>query len=58
MYSMVMPLKERDAEVILSSVKGGFSDGLLLTLPRNAEWLPFMTVPHQICANILRNYLS
>jgi hypothetical protein len=50
-----LPLTVEGAEVILDSVRKGLEGGLRITLPRENS-LPFILVPHQICADILRKY--
>ncbi|KAI1924874.1 hypothetical protein LOZ07_001504 [Ophidiomyces ophidiicola] len=53
--SAFLPLDETGAEVILKAAKED-AGALKITLPAPHESLPFMLIPHQICANIMRKY--
>lgn len=51
----LLPLGEAGAEVILKVTRED-KNALNITLPAPHESLPFMLIPHQICANIMRKY--
>ncbi|KAL5338250.1 hypothetical protein BJX70DRAFT_367554 [Aspergillus crustosus] len=53
--SALLPLDEAGAEVILRVTKDD-KNTLNITLPAPHKSLPFMLIPHQICANIMRKY--
>ncbi|KAH1601513.1 hypothetical protein KXV70_004900 [Aspergillus fumigatus] len=53
--SALLPLNETGAEVILKATKED-RNALKITLPSPHESLPYMIIPHQICANIMRKY--
>ncbi|KAF2690371.1 hypothetical protein K458DRAFT_427120 [Lentithecium fluviatile CBS 122367] len=54
MQAWTMPLTVEGAQVILDAVKSG-SGGLRLMLPKE-NGLPFIVIPYQTCADILRKH--
>lgn len=53
-----LPLTTAGAEVILEFLKDGAGRELTITLPSPYSQQPFMIIPLQLCANIMRTYTS
>lgn len=49
-----IPLTTEAVNVILSHIKDGRGGGLTISFPPPQLRLPFITVPHDICADIIR----
>jgi hypothetical protein len=53
-HPYILPLEEAGAQVILASVREAVGHELNIILPAASQ--PFMPIPFQICANIIRKY--
>lgn len=55
-HDAIFPLTERDAEVLLLSVREGVGEGMAMVFPYTPENFPYIILSYRACVNIMRLY--